>query len=165
MQRTRKSEYLQLRISMQEKRAIQHHARQAGLNVSAWILARVLPEPRLHLEQIIAELSKVEDSSYMLAELSDLIESMNVAEFAQSCNDPLTLPASRILQNQVAAMLEVVAHRLHAKVPTWVLEIQPLKEPVFGSQMKALRLHLLTHSPAPFRRRNIFVDSIVGDRV
>jgi hypothetical protein len=29
----------------------------------------------------------------------------------------------------------------------------------------SLRLYLLTHSPAPFRRRNIFIDASVGSRV
>ena len=35
----------------------------------------------------------------------------------------------------------------------------------FASELKSLRLHLLTKSPAPFRRRNLFVDSTLGDRV
>jgi hypothetical protein len=41
----------------------------------------------------------------------------------------------------------------------------PLAEPVFGSDLMSLRLYLLTHSPAPFRRRNIFIDASVGFRV
>jgi len=32
-------------------------------------------------------------------------------------------------------------------------------------ELLGLRLHLLTHSPAPFRRRNIFIDASVGARV
>lgn len=28
----------------------------------------------------------------------------------------------------------------------------------------SLRLHLLTRSPPPFRRRNLFVDSSIGQR-
>jgi hypothetical protein len=36
---------------------------------------------------------------------------------------------------------------------------------VFGSDLQNLRLYLLTHSPPPFRRRNIFIDSTLGDRV
>jgi hypothetical protein len=36
---------------------------------------------------------------------------------------------------------------------------------VFGSELQSLRLYLLTHSPPPFRARNIFIDSSLGDRI
>jgi hypothetical protein len=36
---------------------------------------------------------------------------------------------------------------------------------VFCSSLQSLRMHLLTHSPPPFRRRNIFIDSSLGQRV
>jgi hypothetical protein len=41
----------------------------------------------------------------------------------------------------------------------------PLAEPVFASSLQSLRLHLLVLSPAPFRRRNIFIDSTLGARI
>jgi hypothetical protein len=50
-------------------------------------------------------------------------------------------------------------------VPEWTRSIPLLVEPVFGSDLKSLRLHLLTNSPPPFRSRNIFIDSTLGDRV
>jgi hypothetical protein len=43
--------------------------------------------------------------------------------------------------------------------------VKPLERPWFASSLKSLRLHLLTASPPPFRRRNLFVDSTIGDRV
>ena len=43
--------------------------------------------------------------------------------------------------------------------------IEALSEPEFGSQLQSLRLHLLTHSPPPFRRRNIFIDTSIGGQV
>ena len=43
--------------------------------------------------------------------------------------------------------------------------IAPLASPVFGSKLESLRLYLLTHSPPPFRRRNIFIDASIGARV
>ena len=49
--------------------------------------------------------------------------------------------------------------------PSWLRATTPLAEPVFGSSLMGLRLYLLTHSPAPFRRRNIFIDASVGSRV
>jgi hypothetical protein len=36
---------------------------------------------------------------------------------------------------------------------------------VFGTPIESLRLHLLTASPPAFRRRRIFIDATVGDRV
>jgi hypothetical protein len=46
-----------------------------------------------------------------------------------------------------------------------VREVAPLEEPHFGAPLQSLRLHLLAASPVAFKRRNIFVDAAVGDRV
>jgi hypothetical protein len=43
--------------------------------------------------------------------------------------------------------------------------VPPLDEPHFATPLRGLRLHLLRASPVAFKRRNIFVDSSVGDRV
>jgi hypothetical protein len=62
-------------------------------------------------------------------------------------------------------MVEAVCAKRGIPLPTWTRKIGPLEAPQFGSKLQALRLHLLTHSPAAFRRRNIFIDASVGDRV
>jgi len=49
--------------------------------------------------------------------------------------------------------------------PAWTEDVPPLDEPIFGSSLQSLRLHLLTNSPPAFSRRNIFIDSNIGDRV
>jgi len=72
---------------------------------------------------------------------------------------------SPFLANYVAAMIEIACERRAIAVPAWTRRIVPLDEPAFGSTLRSLRLHLLTHSPAPFRRRNIFIDASLGDRV
>jgi hypothetical protein len=46
-----------------------------------------------------------------------------------------------------------------------VRETPPLAEPAFGTTLQSLRLYLLTHSPAPFRRRNLFIDASIDDQV
>jgi hypothetical protein len=46
-----------------------------------------------------------------------------------------------------------------------VREVPPLEEPHFATTLEGLRLHLLQVSPVPFKRRNIFIDSSLGDRV
>jgi hypothetical protein len=62
-------------------------------------------------------------------------------------------------------MVEYACARHSVAVPEWTRSILPLAEPVFGSELQSLRLYLLTHSPPPFRARNIFIDSTLGDRV
>ena len=62
-------------------------------------------------------------------------------------------------------MVETAAHRCKVAPPAWTLAVQPLSRPNFGSPLLSLRLHLLLATPPAFRRRNIFVDSSVGDRI
>jgi hypothetical protein len=69
------------------------------------------------------------------------------------------------LANYIAAMVEYGCAQRDVAPPAWTRLIAPLPEPVFGSALISLRLHLLSHSPAPFRRRNIFIDATVGARV
>jgi hypothetical protein len=62
-------------------------------------------------------------------------------------------------------MVEVAAHQAGVLPPSWAEEVEPLAHPAFIDPSLRLRAHLLTASPPPFRRRNIFIDSTVGDRV
>jgi hypothetical protein len=67
--------------------------------------------------------------------------------------------------NTIAAMVEFACARRAIALPAWTGEIEPLAEPVFGSALQSLRLYLLKSSPAPFRRRNLFVDATLGSQV
>jgi hypothetical protein len=100
--------------------------------------------------------------SYPLAELNDLLA-------AAAAEDIPRLPEPRIEDpyrlNYVTAMVEVAAHRAGVLPPAWVDRVHPLAFPVFVDPSLRLRAHLLTASPPPFRRRNIFIDSTIGDRV
>jgi hypothetical protein len=62
-------------------------------------------------------------------------------------------------------MVEQASAVAGASPPDWTRRVKPLERPWFASPLKNLRLHLLAHSPPPFRRRNLFVDSSIGDRV
>jgi hypothetical protein len=62
-------------------------------------------------------------------------------------------------------MVELGCQRFSIPAPAWTRAVVPLEEPFFGSTLESLRLHLLTQSPAPFRRRNIFIDSSLGQQV
>ena len=53
-------------------------------------------------------------------------------------------------------MVEMAAHRTGVWPPTWTSDVKPLAEPRFIDPSLSLRLHLLTSSPPPFRRRQYF---------
>jgi len=44
-------------------------------------------------------------------------------------------------------------------------DLAALEVPVFATDLASLRAHLLRASPVAYRRRNLFVDAAVGDRV
>ena len=100
--------------------------------------------------------------AYPLAELNDILA-------PASPEDIRALPAPRIADayrlNYVTAMVEVASHRAGVLPPDWAPSVNPLPRPVFIDRSLGLRPHLLTASPPPFRRRNIFIDSTVGDRI
>jgi hypothetical protein len=113
----------------------------------------------LELADAAARASRI---AYPLAELNDLLAAASAAEIenlpAPSIADPYRL-------NYVTAMVEVAAHRAGGIPPLWTADVAPLDRPVFIDPSLSLRAHLLTASPPPFRRRNIFIDSSIGDRV
>jgi hypothetical protein len=100
--------------------------------------------------------------SYPLAELNDLLTGAPAEEIGKL---PRPLLADPYRLNYVTAMVELAAHRAGIAPPLWTAEVEPLPTPVFIDPSIALRAHLLTASPPPFRRRNIFIDSSLGDRV
>ena len=102
---------------------------------------------------------------YILADLHDLLARLNSKEFDQAVQfrPEVTLPSFEA--NYVAAMIEYAARLKGTAPPDWTRAIPPLEKPWFASSLVSLRLHLLTSSPAPFRRRNLFVDSSIGARV
>jgi hypothetical protein len=102
---------------------------------------------------------------FALAELNSLLSDLTAGELSDAVATPPPPGLSDFLANYIAAMVEYACGRRAVAVPKWTRSIAPLVEPVFGSELLSLRLHLLTHSPPPFRARNIFIDSSLGDRV
>ncbi len=68
-------------------------------------------------------------------------------------------------RNYVAAMVELATHRQDVPPSEWVRDVEPLETPRFATPPAGLRLHLLRTAPVSFKRRNIFIDSSIGDRV
>ncbi len=148
-----------------EKAHIKHAAQRANLPMSDWVLSRLLPENKMRFQRLIAEINNTENARYTLASLNDFLAQLRADEFNDAVQEKPPLPDDEYMANYIAAMIEYTAHKNKLAAPDWVAEIPPLNRPRFASSLISLRRHLLMHSPAPFRSRNIFIDSTVGDRV
>ena len=160
-----KTQQLQIRVSPEQKSALARLARRAGQDVSAYVLSRALPSAALRFAEILAALGEAKRRRFALAELNDLLAELAPRELAEVTGQAELRGLSPYLQNYVAAMVELAAQRKRIAPPAWVCDVPPLEEPHFATPLEGLRLHLLRASPVPFRRRNLFVDSSVGDRV
>ena len=165
MQTSAKTEQLQVRVSPHEKSAIRRAAKAAGQDLSTYILSRVLSDAAREFRERLTALSKTDQPRFELAELNTHLSRWTAGELTRAVAADPAVALAPFLANYVAAMVESVCARHSIPAPAWTLSVPPLAEPVFGSQLESLRLHLLTHSPAPFRRRNLFIDSSVGARV
>jgi uncharacterized protein (DUF1778 family) len=165
MSRNPKLAQLQIRVSDAEKDAIRAAAKRAGLDMSTYVLSRVLSLPAQEFQKAVNRLSGPVRASFVLADINMLLSKLTATELRDAVANAPELELSRFLANYVSAMVETACARHGIRVPRWTRKVPPLDAPAFGSELKSLRLHLLTRSPAAFRRRNIFIDSSVGDRV
>jgi hypothetical protein len=165
MNKPAKSSQLQIRVSAREKAAIQRAASRAGMDMSAYVLARVLSVPAAAFHDRVLDCAGAPAPRFALAELNSLLSSFTAGELRDAIAAPLPPGLSPFLGNYIAAMVESACARRAVVVPAWTRSIAPLAEPVFGSELQSLRLHLLTSSPPAFRCRNIFIDATVGDQV
>jgi hypothetical protein len=160
-----KTKQLQIRVTPEQKSALARLARRAGQDVSSFVLSRALPSAVLRFGEILSEVGDPDRWRFALAALNDLLTGLAPRELVEVTGSADVGGLSPYLQNYVAAMVELAAHRQGVAPPDWVREVRPLDEPHFATPLAGLRLHLLRASPVPFRRRNIFIDSSVGDRV
>ena len=161
-----KNRQLQIRISSEDKARIQERAASAGMDVSNWVLNLVLPPVEREFQDLCRELSmRSHARSYILAEVQDLLERLNRKDFEHAVQHAPEFSLPSFEANYLAAMIEHTAMYKEAVPPAWTNTVPALERPWFASSLKSLRLYLLTNSPAPFRRRNLFVDSSVGQRI
>jgi len=160
-----KTQQLQIRIAPAQKTALRRLARAAGLDVSSYVLARLLPPEQGRFTGLLRRMGEEADRRFALAELHDLLRSCAPAQFSEAVAvaDLRDLPVW--LQNYVAAMVEQAAEQKGLAPPVWVGNVTPLDDPHFATPLRSLRLHLLASSPAAFKRRNIFIDAGSGARV
>lgn len=155
---------LQIRVSRSEKASIQRAAKRAGMDMSSYVLSRLISGPATGFQQCVAAAAAGKVASG-LAELNSLLTRLSSFELDLAVANAPAVIVSPFVANYVAAMVELACARREIAVPRWTLKVQPLAEPWFANTSAALRHYLLTSSPAPFRRRNIFIDSSLGSRV
>lgn len=160
-----KTQQLQIRVTPEQKKRLKHLARRAGRDVSSYVLARALPPARARVEKIFAALRREEEPKLALAEFHDLLVQLSSSEFAEALDGAEVDGLSSLHQNYVAAMTELAAYRKGVAPPGWVAAVEPMETPYFAVPFRSLRPHLLRSSPVPFKRRNIFIDSTLGDRI
>lgn len=156
---------LQIRVTPEQKAVLKRLSHRAGLDMSAYVLSRVLPDVRLRFAALLESLRGDEEQTYVLAELNDFLTGLTAGELPGAVERASLEGLTPFLQNFVAAMVELAARRLEVLPPAWVREVEPLEAPHFATPLASLRLHLLRSAPVPFKRRNLFVDSSIGDRV
>ena len=155
---------LQIRVTPAEKTALARAARSAGLGLSAYVLGKVLPAPAAQWQARLKELARSSGDRIALAGLSAWLARLGAGELALAVEMP-PIPLDEFHANYVAAMVEQLCAKAGMDPPSWTRDIAPLEQPAFGTTLASLRLHLLTHSPPAFRRRNLFIDTVTGGQV
>jgi mobilization protein NikA len=160
-----KSEQLQIRLSRQEKAAIQRAAARAGMDMSGYVLSRVLSAPAAQFRACVEQGVRAQSPRFALAELNSLLAAFSAGELREAIAVPPPPGLTPFVLNYITAMVEYACARRSVALPGWTRAVTPLPDPVFGTALQSLRLHMLTHSPPPFRARNIFIEATVGERI
>ncbi len=103
--------------------------------------------------------------SHVLAHLNDLLTGLRPQDFYPTLQNPPSAKLPDFEAAYVAAMIEQAASIRQVTPAAWTARVRGLDQPRFASSLVSLRLHLFLSTPPSFRRRNIFVDSSIGDRV
>lgn len=160
-----KSEQLQIRVTARQKAAVKRRAEAAGLDVSAYVLSRVLPESAIRFAEILDGLRRDPERRFALADLHDFLAALAPIEYPEAVAVADLRELAPVWRNYIAAMVEQAAEQKRVPPAGWAREVEPLDEPHFATPLRGLRLHLLRAAPVAFKRRNIFVDAGLGARV
>lgn len=163
-----KSSHLQIRLTVAQKEAIRKASAAAGLEMTEWILKKIFPGPKVKFLLLLNALKLVEnkpDRRFVLNDLNAFLSGLDAHLLTEVVMDDPGLSFGALMENYVAAMVEEACVRQGCHPPQWSSECRGVKEPYFATAMSSLRLYLLCNAPVAFRKRNIFVDSTVGDLV
>ena len=156
---------LQIRVTAAQKRRLRRLAAAAGQDMSSYVLGRVLPEQAVAFAALIARLRDTDEPSYVFAALSDFLSTLAPIDFAAATESADVARLLPFASNYLAAMVEHAARLRRLVPPSWTRDVPPLATPYFATTLRSLRLHLLLAAPVAYKRRNLFVDSVVGDQV
>ncbi|MGI9141446.1 MAG: hypothetical protein ACR2GJ_10090 [Gemmatimonadaceae bacterium] len=160
-----KSAQLQIRVTPEQKRTLKRLARESATEMSAWILDRVLPPEGVRFQELAAVLAESETKSFALAELEDFLRALPGGAFVRATSEAPRARIDPATLNHLAGAIDRAAVKRGVAPPTWVGRVPAFTTPTFGSRLKSARLHLLTNSPVAMRRRNVFVDASIDERV
>jgi hypothetical protein len=129
-------------------------------------MRRLLPPQSDELQHLIDNLAQAEaDRTNAFAEIHDLLETLTAQDLRTTIEGASLQVLPTFEANYVAAMVEYACAKKRIVPPFYLSQVAPLTSPWFASELIGLRLHLLVSSPAPFRQRNLFIDSTLGARV
>ncbi len=161
-----KAQQLQIRVSANEKATLRRLACKAGMDLSSYVLGRALPSPtRTRFSNLISALKRAESRKHVFAEINSLLSQLAPVELREISEEMDFEGLPLFEANYLAAMIEHTFHLRGKAPPSWAKRIPPLAEPWFATELQGLRIHLLRASPVAFKRRNLFIDSTVGDQV
>jgi len=160
-----KSAWLQIRVTPEQKRALKRAARRAATDVSSWVLDRLFPAETERFQALVARVADPAGRRFALAELADWLRALPRGSFERAVERAPEAPLDAGTLNYLAGAIELAAARRGVSPPGWARDAPASDTPLFGSELAGVRLHLLTRSPLALRRRNVFVDASVDDRV
>ena len=160
-----KTEQLQIRVTSEQKQALKRLAREAGVDVSSWVLGHVLPSEPDRFQALTERLASPAHRRHALAELADWLRALPHGAFNRAVAGAPAAELDADTRTYLAGAIELAAARRGLRPPPWTEDVPASQAPQFGSGLISLRLHLLTRSPVPLRARNVFVDSSLDDRV
>lgn len=159
-----KDTHIQIRLSSTQKKVVEKNAKTQGLSISQYLLNLIEKDSSFDkkLTIIINEILKNGLDPYLLSEFSILVLDLSNNDLLKLVEKPFSSNCNGLSLNYLLATLETELKRRNLELPEWFGNIKSLKEPWFGTNLKSLRGFLLLNSPLAFRRRNIFIDSLIG---
>jgi len=152
-----KTSQLQIRVSPAQKDALKRLAAEAGLTVSAYVLAVALPPVSEEFTRRIRALTGAVDRHKQLWDLTIYLSSLPDAGFVEAVAVADFAGIPPLLQNYAAASVEQEASRRGLAAPAWTESIENPVRPHFAWELRSLRPHLMRMSPPAFKRRNLYV--------
>jgi hypothetical protein len=154
-----KTSQLQIRVTPEQKAELKSLASSAGLNVSQYVLATVLPAHRHALADRTEAFAQANDRPSALSDLGAYLTGLAPSELSLAVSDIDVAELAPTLQSHVAAMVELVTRSVGLEPPGWAGRIQPQHRPHFARDLPSLRPHQMRVTPVPFKRRNLFIDT------